>query len=100
MYDKKMLENMLAAFEKQRDTGNLIGEDQYEQLMIQECGAQEDYGGPLCQYDGGDIIVVDTGNPPTPEVEAAIRQRVKQRSANESLKAQSIINPIKRMEGM
>ena len=89
---------MLLSVNEIKKEGNLIGKDQKEQLYIQECIAQEDYGGPLCQYDEGRIVNADTGESVTSEVEAAIHERVKKRSVNGSLKAQQILAPIERME--
>tara|TARA_R110000824_G_scaffold380969_1_gene573525 strand:- start:289 stop:606 length:318 start_codon:yes stop_codon:yes gene_type:complete len=102
MMGKDTIENMRSSLIEQRDEGLLIDPNQLEILHIRECEAQSELydkktSSKVWSYDNGNIVDEDGNNAPA-DVDAAIRLRVKQRSANESHKADKMLQQLDRME--
>ena len=104
MMGKDTIENMRASIIEERDEGLLIDPEQLEILYIRECEAQselydDETGGKVWSYDNGNIVD-ENGNSAPADIQTAIRLRVKQRSANESHKADKMLRQLDRMEDL
>ena len=91
-----------ASFVKQINDGLVIDPEQLEVLFIQECAAQSDYdtkSNKVWSHDNDDIVD-ENGQSAPAEIQDAIRRRVKQRSANESHKADQILRQLDKLEEM
>lgn len=91
-----------ASFVKQINDGLVIDPNQLEILYIRECEAQSELydketSSKVWSYSNDDIVD-ENGQSAPAEIQDAIRLRVKQRSANESHKADKMLQQLDRME--